>query len=357
MRKKILVMAGGTGGHVFPGLAVAKYLNDRDWDVLWLGTRERMEAQLVPKHGFEISFIDIQGIRRNGLVRKLLAPFKILKAVIQAHKIIREFKPDVVLGMGGYASGPGGMAAWLNHIPLVLHEQNAAAGLTNKILANFASVVCLGFPNKLAHKKSNVVGNPIRDEISAISQFPIEEIGDRTIRILVVGGSLGAQVFNERLPEIFAHYSNIEVKHQTGKGNREETLKRYETLKYTSNVEVTEFIDDMADAYTWADIVICRAGALTVSEIAAAHKMAIFVPLPTAVDDHQTKNAQSLVEAKAALLVAQKDFNAQNVGAILDRYTKDPSLITEMSKQAREVAILDATQKVASICQKLANNE
>ena len=157
MRKKILIMAGGTGGHVFPGLAVAKYLSDRDWDVLWLGTKERMEARLVPQHGFEIAFIDIQGVRRNGLLRKLLAPFKIIRAVAQARRIVRDFKPDVVLGMGGYASGPGGVAAWLSHVPLVLHEQNAAAGLTNRILANFATVVCLGFPNNLAYKKSNVV--------------------------------------------------------------------------------------------------------------------------------------------------------------------------------------------------------
>lgn len=354
MRKKILIMAGGTGGHVFPGLAVAKYLSDRDWDVLWLGTKERMEARLVPQHGFEIAFIDIQGVRRNGLLRKLLAPFKIIRAVAQARRIVRDFKPDVVLGMGGYASGPGGVAAWLSHVPLVLHEQNAAAGLTNRILANFATVVCLGFPNNLAYKKSNVVGNPIRDEIAAISQFPIEAIEDRKIRILVVGGSLGAMVFNETLPAIFARYENIEVKHQTGRGNREKTQKLYEELKCTDRVEVLEFIDDMADAYTWADIVICRAGALTVAEIAAAHKMAIFVPLPSAVDDHQTKNAQSLVQADAAVLVAQKDFNEQNLCSILDKYIADPALITEMSRNARDGAILDATEKVANYCQKLA---
>lgn len=356
--KKILIMAGGTGGHVFPGLAVAKELTkNNEFEVLWLGTRERMEARLVPQHGFDIAYIDIQGVRRNGMARKLLAPFKILKAIGQARKVIKEFKPDVVLGMGGYASGPGGIAAWLSHIPLVLHEQNAAAGLTNRILANFATVVCLGFPNNLARKKSDVVGNPIRDEISAIAQFPIECINDRRIRVLVVGGSLGAQVFNETLPPVLAKYKNIEVKHQTGKGNKEATQKKYQELNYQDNVEVLEFIDDMADAYTWADIVICRAGALTVAEIAAAHKMAIFVPLPSAVDDHQTKNALSLVNANAALLVAQKDFNETTVCGILDRYIADPGLITDMSKNARDVAILDATEKVAGYCQKLAGEQ
>lgn len=352
MTKKLLVMAGGTGGHVFPGLAVAEYLQDRGWKILWLGTRERMESQLVPKYGFDIAYIKVSGVRRNGLIRKMSSPFMVTRAVMQARKIIKDFKPDVVLGMGGYASGPGGMAAWFSGIPLVLHEQNAAAGLTNRILSHFAKRICLGFRGAFTGDNVEVVGNPIRREIAALDDFPLENIEGRPVRILVVGGSLGAQVFNERLPGAFARLSNIEVRHQTGRGNLEAVASRYTGLGATY-AQAQEFIDDMADAYIWADIVICRAGALTVSEIAAAHKVAVFVPLPSAVDDHQTKNAMSLVKSEAAVLLPQSNFTEDEIVRVLRDLTENPDKITAMAKRVKELAILDATEKVAGICEQL----
>lgn len=356
MQKKILIMAGGTGGHVFPGLAVARYLADRGWQVLWLGTRERMESRLVPEHGFEISYIKVSGVRRNGLMRKLTAPFMILKAIWQANRVVRDFGPSVVLGMGGYASGPGGIAAWLNRIPVILHEQNAAAGLTNRVLSHFASRICMGFAGAFKRDNAQVVGNPVREEIAALSEFPIEDPGDRPLRLLVVGGSLGASFFNERLPAVLTRLQNARIRHQTGRGNLEATQKRYEELSDMSNVEVCEFIDDMADAYTWADAVICRAGALTVAEVAAAHKPAVFVPLPTAVDDHQTQNARSLEAAGAAFVIQQRDATDEALLELLGRLQNEPGLIAEMARNSRDAAVLDATERVAAVCEELAGD-
>ncbi len=357
MRKKILIMAGGTGGHVFPGLAVARYLSNKEWDVMWLGTRERMEAKLVPEHGFEISFISVSGVRRNGILRKLYAPFMIVKAIWQANRIIRNFKPDVVLGMGGYASGPGGIAAWLNRIPVILHEQNAAAGFTNRALSHFSSRICMGFAGAFQCENAVVVGNPVREEIAAISDFPIETPEEtRPLRILVVGGSLGASFFNEKFPGYFSKLDNIEVKHQTGRGNFESTKKRYDELGISSRVEVLEFISDMADAYIWADVVVCRAGALTVAEVSAAHKPAIFVPLPTAVDDHQTKNAQSLESIGAAFILQQKDAGEDSFVELVGKFQKDRDLLSDMARKSRDAAILDATEKVAAICEELSES-
>lgn len=357
MRKKILIMAGGTGGHVFPGLAVARYLSNREWEIRWLGTRERMESRLVPEYGFDISYISVSGVRRNGILRKLYAPFMIIKAIWQANRIIREYKPDVVLGMGGYASGPGGIAAWLNRIPVILHEQNAAAGFTNRALSHFSSRICMGFAGAFQCENAVVVGNPVREEISAISDFPIETVEDgRTLRILVVGGSLGASFFNERFPGVFAKLDNVEIKHQTGRGNFESTRKRYEELGVLPRVEVLEFISDMADAYIWADVIICRAGALTVAEVSAAHKPAIFVPLPTAVDDHQTKNAESLQSVGAAFILQQKDFNDEALTELIVKLDKDRELLSDMARKSRDAAILDATEKVAAICEEAAEN-
>lgn len=355
MTKKILIMAGGTGGHVFPGLAVAQNLLEKGWQIRWLGTKERMESKLVPQHGFDISYINISGVRRNGLLRMLIAPFKIIKAIFEANKVINEFKPDVVLGLGGYASGPGGIAAWLKGIPLVLHEQNAVPGMTNKILSNFAKTICTGFPGAFKSQKSTVIGNPVRTEILALSDLPIESIRNRNLRILVVGGSLGAKVFNEELPKLFSLYSNLDVRHQTGRGNYESTCKIYDDLKIQDRVQVLEFINDMADAYIWADVVICRAGALTVAEIAAAHKAAIFIPLPSAVDDHQTKNALSLVNANAAKIVPQSQISSGKLKNVLDEMVQTPEIVEEMSRCAHNVAILDATENLSKICEQLAN--
>lgn len=352
---RILVMAGGTGGHVFPGLAVAKKLQSQGWEVLWLGTAERMEAQLVPKHGFEIAFIDIKGVRGNGIARKLAAPFKLLNAVRQARSIIQRFKPDVVLGMGGYASGPGGIAAWLSGIPLVLHEQNAAAGMTNRYLAKVAAKVMLAFPGALPDKgKTQVVGNPVRKELLELISAPREA---QPYRLLVIGGSLGAQVFNQVLPEALAKtQQRPEVRHQVGRHKLEDCLAAYTQAGFNvdadDKLQVTEFIDDMSEAYEWADVILCRAGALTVSEVAVVGLPAIFVPLPYAVDDHQTKNARYLVDAGAASLLPQNEFEPQRIADLLDEFA-DPAVRKQRAEQAKQCAVRDATEQVAAACQAL----
>lgn len=352
MTKRLLVMAGGTGGHVFPGIAVAEKLSSLNWQIHWLGTSGRMEAKLVPQAGYPISFIDVVGVRKNGLATLLLAPFKIIKATFQAHKVIRQFRPDVVIGMGGFASGPGGLAAWFNRIPLVIHEQNAAAGLTNKLLARIASKVLTGFDNTFAaqntDKKYLWVGNPVRNEFS---QLPIKLDINLPLKILIVGGSLGAQKLNEVVPEAVAGMQNIQVRHQTGAGHLTGVETSYGSSGLaTEQIIITEFIEDMPKAYAWADVVICRAGALTVAEVAASGVAAIFVPLPHAVDDHQTKNARTLVDVQAAHLIPQKDLTAASLHKLLQSYQQSPTQLIEMGKRARAFARVDAAKAVAHCC-------
>ncbi|HAI04372.1 MAG TPA: undecaprenyldiphospho-muramoylpentapeptide beta-N-acetylglucosaminyltransferase, partial [Pantoea sp.] len=275
--KRLMVMAGGTGGHVFPGLAVAHHLMEQGWQVRWLGTADRMEADLVPKHGIDIDFIRISGLRGKGVKALLLAPLRIFNAWRQARRIMKAWQPDVVLGMGGYVSGPGGLAAWSCGIPVVLHEQNGIAGLTNKWLAKIATKVLQAFPG--AFPRADVVGNPVRTDVLALP-LPAERLAQRSgpIRVLVIGGSQGARVLNQTLPQVAAELGDqITLWHQTGKGGLPVVEKAYQQVGQTQH-KVTEFIDDMAAAYAWADVVVCRSGALTVSEVAAAGLPAIFVP-------------------------------------------------------------------------------
>jgi UDP-N-acetylglucosamine--N-acetylmuramyl-(pentapeptide) pyrophosphoryl-undecaprenol N-acetylglucosamine transferase len=352
MTKRLLVMAGGTGGHVFPGIAVADKLAALNWQVHWLGTSGRMEAQLVPQAGYPISFIDVVGVRKNGLATLLLAPFKIIKATFQAHKVIRQFQPHVVIGMGGFASGPGGLAAWLNRIPLVIHEQNAAAGLTNKLLSRIARKVLTGFDNTFAdqnkHKKYLWVGNPVRKEFS---QLPVKQAISLPLKILIVGGSLGAQKLNEVVPVALHNMKDVVVRHQTGAGHLNSVKSAYLAQSVPAEqTTITEFIDDMPNAYAWADLVICRAGALTVAEVAAAGVAAIFVPLPHAVDDHQTKNARSLVDVQAAHLIPQKELTAESLQTLLQNYQQSPTQLIDMGKKAKAFARVDAAQAVAHCC-------
>ena len=340
-------MAGGTGGHVFPALAIAKKLQAAGYEILWLGTRGRMEEQLVPKHGFNIEYINVSGLRRNGLKAKLSAPFMILRALFEALKVIRKFSPSVCLGMGGYASGPGGVAAYLLGIPLVLHEQNAAAGMTNRLLFKFAKKVLLGFPGAFSGPKVSVIGNPVREEIIELNKCT-RDFNYGKLCILIVGGSLGAKALNDNLPECLKQFGDkIEVIHQAGKGNSQATLERYEGAQFT--YQVSDFINDMDKVYLWAHLIICRAGALTVAEVSAAGLPAIFVPLPTAVDDHQTKNALTIVKAGAAKLIAQKDLNAQSIKAAIEPLLNDRSLLEKMSEQARNQASLNATDKAVAV--------
>ncbi|PHM26946.1 undecaprenyldiphospho-muramoylpentapeptide beta-N-acetylglucosaminyltransferase [Xenorhabdus budapestensis] len=342
--RRLMVMAGGTGGHVFPGLAVAHYLKEQGWDICWLGTADRMEADLVPKHGIDIEFIQISGLRGKGIKALLAAPVRIFKAIRQAKAILQRYQPDVVLGMGGYVSGPGGIAAWLCGIPVVLHEQNGIAGLTNRWLAKIAKTVLQAFPG--AFPEAPVVGNPVRKDVLALP-VPEERFAGRQgpVRMLVVGGSQGARILNQTMPEVAARMGDsIIIWHQAGKGAQEETQKKYADA-VNAEFKVAEFIDDIAQAYAWADIVVCRSGALTVSEVSAAGLPAIFVPFQHK-DCQQYWNALPLEKAGAAKILEQPQFTADAVVELLKQWQR-PQL-QEMAEKARSVAIINATEQVAA---------
>lgn len=371
MTKRLLVMAGGTGGHIFPGIAVAQALQKEGWKIHWLGTAARMEAQLVPKAGYDISFIDVAGVRGNGVLRLMAAPFHILKAIWQAMSVIRKFKPNVVLGMGGFAAGPGGIAAWLLNVPVVIHEQNAVPGVTNKILSRVAKRLLVGFQQSFSgNAKAKWVGNPVRKEFSEVGELqsvvPCKEGheedqgNESTLHILVVGGSLGAQCLNQYVPDTLKALQTeqllkgVVVHHQCGKGNQEQVSTHYrESVADACEWQVMDFIDDMVSAYQWANIIICRAGALTVSEVAAAGRCAIFVPLPHAVDDHQTLNARSLVDHQAGLLLPQSELQAGKLIEMLKDLISMPEQVVELAKKAKSLAKTDATEQVARVCVEL----
>ncbi|MDE9445654.1 undecaprenyldiphospho-muramoylpentapeptide beta-N-acetylglucosaminyltransferase [Xenorhabdus bovienii] len=342
--RRLMVMAGGTGGHVFPGLAVAQHLKEQGWEIRWLGTADRMEADLVPKQGIDIEFIQISGLRGKGIKALFAAPVRIFKAIRQAKTIMRRYQPDVVLGMGGYVSGPGGIAAWLCGIPVVLHEQNGIAGLTNRWLAKIAKTVLQAFPG--AFSDAPVVGNPVCEDVLALP-VPAQRLAGRegSIRVLVVGGSQGARILNQIMPEVADRMGDhITIWHQAGKGAQEETHRKYENSA-KSEFKVTEFIDDMAQAYAWADIVVCRSGALTVSEVSAAGLPAIFVPFQHK-DRQQYWNALPLEKAGAAKILEQPQFTAEAVVDLLSQWQR-PQLL-EMAEKARSVAIVNATERVAA---------
>lgn len=340
--KRLMVMAGGTGGHVFPGLAVAHHLIAQGWQVRWLGTSDRMEADLVPRNGIEIDFIRISGLRGKGIKTQLMAPVQIFKAWRQARAIMKAWKPDVVLGMGGYVSGPGGLAAWSLGIPVVLHEQNGIAGLTNKWLAKIASKVMQAFPG--AFPKADVVGNPVRKDVLALP-LPEQRFADRhgPLRVLVIGGSQGARILNQIMPQVAERLAeHITLWHQTGKGGQSAVLQAYGDI--ASRHKITEFIDDMAAAYAWADVVVCRSGALTVSEVAAAGLPALFVPFQHK-DRQQYWNALPLEKAGAATILEQPQFTVDNVANILAGWDRETLLV--MAQRARAASIPDATERVA----------
>lgn len=352
MIKKLLVMAGGTGGHVFPAIAVAQELQQQGWEICWLGTKDRMEADLVPKHGIPIEFIQISGLKGKGIKALLTVPFVILKAVLQARKIIKKFKPNAVLGMGGYVSGPGGIAAKLCGVPVILHEQNAVAGLTNKWLSKIARRVLQAFPN--AFPDAEVAGNPVRQDLFDITA-PEQRFAERTmpINILVMGGSQGALVINQTVPEVAKKLGNqIFISHQVGKGKLSDVEEVYQS---TQNGVASEFIDDMKAAYEWADLVICRSGALTVCEIAAAGLPAIFVPFQHK-DRQQFLNAEYLVDAGAAYVIEQPDFTPEKLLSVLEPLIEDRQKLTEMAVKARAKATPTAAKRVAEVIVEEANN-
>lgn len=355
--RPILVMAGGTGGHVYPALAVAGALLAQSQNVVWLGTHRGIEARVVPAAGIAMEWVSVQGLRRKGPGTMLLAPFCLLRALFQSLAVMIRHRPAAVLGMGGFVSGPGGVAAWLTRRPLVIHEQNAVAGLTNRLLARLARVVLQAFPGSFSRQGDAItVGNPVRTEIAAIAH-PAERLAgrDSTPRLLVLGGSQGALALNRTVPEALARMpERIRplVRHQTGSRTAIEAAAAYRNAGIAA--ELPEFIDDMADAYAWADLVICRAGALTVAELAAAGLPAIFIPYPAAVDDHQSANARPLVDAGAAAIVQENELDAGALAALLTSWLGDRDALRIRAEKARELARPDALDRIAGYCLQLA---
>ena len=355
MAARITIMAGGTGGHVFPALAVAHELKSRGWQVRWLGTPDSFESRVVPAEGFELDTIASFRLRGQGMISLLKAPFKMLRALSQAWSVLGRQQPQVVLGMGGFASGPGGLVSRLRRIPLVIHEQNAIPGLTNRWLARIAARVLEGFPDSFpASVGAEATGNPLREAIG-LMPAPAEIDGDRPLHLLIVGGSLGAQALNERVPLALASIPDgqrPQVRHQAGRDKADETANAYRTQGV--DAEVTEFVDEMAEAYDWADLVICRSGALTVSELMAAGVAAILVPFPFAVDDHQTANARFLSEAGAAEVIQQDALEPTFLASRLQDLFGDRRRLQAMATKAYGLARRDATQRVADACVRFA---
>ncbi|WP_213780002.1 undecaprenyldiphospho-muramoylpentapeptide beta-N-acetylglucosaminyltransferase [Caballeronia sp. dw_276] len=352
----LMVMAGGTGGHVFPGLAVAHWMQARGWRVVWLGNAAGMEATLVPKHGIAMEYVRFGGVRGKGLKTKLMLPVNLLRACSQSLRALRTVKPDVVLGMGGYITFPAGLMSKLSGTPLVLHEQNSIAGLANKVLAHIAKRVLVAFPNALPN--AEWTGNPIRAEL-AETLSPKERYAARNVKpqarlnVLVVGGSLGAAALNETVPKALALLdpaTRPHVVHQAGAKHIDALKANYAAAGLTSeeDVQLVPFIDDMASAYAAADLVICRSGAMTVSEIAAVGVAALFVPFPFAVDDHQTTNAAFLANEGAAHLIQQRDLSAEKLAGWLRDQTRET--LSQMAVKARTLAKPDATERVGRVC-------
>ncbi|SFP78115.1 UDP-N-acetylglucosamine-N-acetylmuramylpentapeptide N-acetylglucosamine transferase [Nitrosomonas cryotolerans] len=354
--RTILIMAGGTGGHVFPGLAVADYLRALGWRVVWLGTKNGMEARLVPQYGYDIRLINFSGLRGKCMVTWLMLPLRLLRAFWQSGQVIFRVRPDVVLGMGGYPAFPGGMMATLLNKPLLIHEQNSIPGLSNRILAKLADKILVGFPDVMDGGESRVIfsGNPVRDKIGQL-EIPEKRFRGRDgkLRLLVIGGSLGAQVLNMIVPQALGLIpENLRpfVIHQAGARNLDALRRNYAEVAVEG--ELVGFIEDMAPHYATCDLVLCRAGALTISELAAAGIASILIPFPFAVDDHQTHNAKFLSNHNAAVLVPQNQLNPQDLMELLLGMTREKLL--EMAIAARSLAKPDATQRVAVACIEMA---
>ncbi|MBI5626621.1 MAG: undecaprenyldiphospho-muramoylpentapeptide beta-N-acetylglucosaminyltransferase [Nitrosomonadales bacterium] len=380
MSRAILIMAGGTGGHIFPALAVADVLRSQDWRVTWLGAPNSMEAELVPKHGYGMALIRFSGLRGKGLLRKLMLPINLLTALWQSATVILRYRPDVVLGMGGYITFPGGLMAALLRRPLVIHEQNSVAGLSNRVLAHFSQKVLSGFPGVLP--KAEWCGNPVRSSIANLPE-PRQRYAKRSgkLNVLVMGGSLGAKAINEVMPQALALLSEevrpngqarsplpsplphageggngslreclFNVVHQTGKQHFDDVQQLYRQAGVQADIR--PFLDDMAGSYANADVVICRAGALTIAELAAAGVASILIPYPFAVDDHQTYNARFLSGQGAAVLLPQSELSAEKLARLLRELTREKLLA--MAQHARSLAKADAAQQVAQVCEELA---
>ncbi|MFK5891620.1 MAG: undecaprenyldiphospho-muramoylpentapeptide beta-N-acetylglucosaminyltransferase [Pseudomonadota bacterium] len=379
-QKTILIMAGGTGGHIFPALAIADEMKRRHYDIVWLGTKKSMESRLVPENNYPIEYIDIAGLRGKGFISLLVMPYKLIKAVLQTFSIFNRIKPDLTVGMGGFVTGPGGLVSWLMGKPLVIHEQNAISGLSNNLLSVIARQCLTAFPGAyrgwFKRKDTAVTGNPVRKDILAVNKKSLDQQQNRqqkkTLNILVIGGSLGAQKVNEVVPLALQklqletdknkpeNYQSYQVRHQCGKGKVEQvkTIIAGNFFDQNSHIKITyqleEFISDMAEVYKWADLIICRSGALTISEIASVGISSILIPFPYAVDDHQTENAKFLTENQAGFLLPQNKLNAQSLKLLIEQCTVEK--LTKMAKKAKQLARPKATIEVTDRCLSWINN-
>lgn len=377
MQPTLMIMAGGTGGHVFPALAVAQYLSDRGWDIIWIGTPYGLENQIIPKYDIPLVHIDIAGVRKSGIMRWIKLPFTLLRAFWQAMRLIQKHNPTVLLGMGGFTSFPGGFMARLLGKPLLIHEQNAVAGLANRILSKFAIGTLVAYPNAFTQslpvqsgfkswlkktfypQKVIHVGNPVRRDLVELASRmdPESRLKDRSgpLRMLIVGGSRGAQALNDVVPEalkLLPHAFHPKILHQAGATLHESVKAHYAEVELSpqSVVTVQAFIDNMSEAYAWCDFVLCRSGALTLAEITALGIASILVPYPHAVDDHQTYNARFLSDAGAAMLIPQNELTPQRLATLLQTVTRKD--LMQMAKKSRQLAKIQATEEVATLCER-----
>ena len=348
-----MIMAGGTGGHVYPALAVAEYLRARGVSLFWLGTTRGIENRVVPQQGIELLTVRVSGVRGKGLRSKLAAPLKVLAATLQALYICVRRRPAAALGMGGFASGPGGIAAWLLRIPLLIHEQNRVAGTTNRILARFAVKIMQGFPGTFEARAGAVTtGNPVRRQIADLAGRETSASASGRLNVLVLGGSQGARKLNRMAPPALDRLQRrmkLNVRHQCGERHLAETQRVYDGLQL-DQVRLDPFIDDMASAYEWADIAVCRAGALTIAELCAAGLAAILVPFPYAIDDHQTANARFLRDAGAALLLPEDELTETGLENLLWQLVSTGDRLSELARNSRSCAFPDAAQAVGALC-------
>ena len=348
-----MIMAGGTGGHVYPALAVAEYLRARGVSLFWLGTTRGIENRVVPQQGIELLTVRVSGVRGKGLRSKLAAPLKVLAAILQALYICIRRRPAAALGMGGFASGPGGIAAWLLRIPLLIHEQNRVAGTTNRILARFAVKIMQGFPGTFEARAGAVTtGNPVRRQIADLAGRETSASASGRLNVLVLGGSQGARKLNRMAPPALDRLQRrmkLNVRHQCGERHLAETQRVYDGLQL-DQVRLDPFIDDMASAYEWADIAVCRAGALTIAELCAAGLAAILVPFPYAIDDHQTANARYLRDAGAALLLPEDELTEAGLENLLWQLVSTGDRLSELARNSRSCAFPDAAQAVGALC-------
>jgi UDP-N-acetylglucosamine--N-acetylmuramyl-(pentapeptide) pyrophosphoryl-undecaprenol N-acetylglucosamine transferase len=347
----LMIMAGGTGGHVFPALAVANHLRDSGVNITWLGTRKGLEASVIPANDIAIEWVTVEGLRGKSKLSLLLAPFKLLRAMWQSAVVIRKIQPDCVLGMGGFVSGPGGLVARIMGKPLVVHEQNAVAGLTNKYLAKFANAVMTGFPEvKDLPASAQWLGNPVRKAIQ-----PGHSNDSEKVNVLIIGGSQGAHTFNTKLPGVFKKINDAQISiwHQSGRGRAAQVESSY--AENGVQAKVSEFIDDMATAYAWADLLICRAGAMTIAECCASAKPALLVPYPFSAGDHQDFNAKALVNVGAAEMFDNKNIDSSEFQAALERLLTDKATLKVMGQQAYSLHKPNALEDVAKVCQEYLN--